>query len=295
MLKKVFQKDGMWAVIFLFPNLACFLSFVLIPIIAAFVISFMSWDILSTPIFIGLQNYIRMFRDDPVFLQVLRNTLVFTFFSVILVVIISLLLAIILNMKFFGRKLFRTIIFLPVVASNVVVSVMWKWLLVPDFGFINYFFSWFGIRGPNWLTNQYWAMAAVIFVFIWKSAGYYMLIFLAGLQGIPSTYYEAVAIDGGNTLDKFRNITIPLLAPTTFFVSVMSIISSFQVFDIVMLMTEGGPGKSTSVMVHYLYQNAFRYFDMGYATSISYILFMLVLILTFLQFKFNDSPYAKLK
>ncbi|WP_077532532.1 carbohydrate ABC transporter permease [Massiliimalia massiliensis] len=288
-MKKMMQRDSTWAGIFLLPNLICFLLFVLIPIVSAFVLSFMQWDMLSTPKFIGFDNYIRLFTQDEIFIQVLVNTLIFTACSVPMVIIASLLIAMALNQQILGKKFYRVLIFLPVISSNVVVSVMWKWLLVPDYGFVNYFLSWFGIAGPNWLTDANWSMFSIIFVFVWKNIGYYMLIFLAGLQGIPNSYYEAVEMDGGNAWHKFRNITIPLLSPTTFFVTVMVVIGSFQVFDIVMLMTEGGPGRSTSVMVHYLYQQAFRYFDMGYATAISYILFIIVLILTFLQFRFNKS------
>lgn len=287
-MKKFLQKDSTWAGIFLLPNFLCFFLFVLIPIVSALVLSFTKWNLLSVPEFVGFDNYMKLFQDK-IFVQVLVNTLIFTAFAVPLLVVVSLLIALAVNQQIAGKKFYRTLIFLPVISSNVVVSVMWKWLLIPDYGFVNYFLSWFGITGPNWLTNSFWAMFSVIFVFIWKSVGYYMLIFLAGLQGIPTTYYEAVEIDGGNTWHKFRNITLPLLSPTTFFVTVMVIIGSFQIFDIVMMMTSGGPGRSTSVLVHYLYQQAFRFFDMGYATAISYVLFIIVLLLTFLQFKFNKS------
>jgi multiple sugar transport system permease protein len=287
-LLKLLYKDSVWALIFLFPNLICFLVFLLIPVISSFFIGFMKWDLLSAPEFAGVSNYIRLFNDS-IFLQTLRNTLVYSFFSVALLIICSLLMAVAVNVNLFGKKAFRTMIFLPVITSNVVVAIMWRWMFISEIGFVNYFLSWFHISGPNWLTDQNWAMVAVIFVSVWKSLGYYMMIFLAGLQSIPSTYYEAVDIDGGNNIVKFFNITIPLLAPTTFFITVMAIIGSFQVFDVVMLMTNGGPGRATSVVVHYLYQNAFRYFDMGYATSMSHVIFALVLIATFIQFRANKS------
>lgn len=161
-MKKMMQRDSTWAGIFLLPNLICFLLFVLIPIVSAFALSFMQWDMLSTPKFIGFDNYIRLFTQDEIFIQVLVNTLIFTACSVPIVIIASMLIAMALNQQIFGKKLYRVLIFLPVISSNVVVSVMWKWLLVPDYGFVNYFLSWFGIAGPNWLTDANWSMFSII-------------------------------------------------------------------------------------------------------------------------------------
>ncbi len=288
-IKSLLQKDSTMAFIFLLPNLICFLCFILIPILYSFVLSFMKWDILSAPSFVGLDNFIRLFTKDPVFQQVLTNTFIFVLFSVPGGTIISLFIALLLNQEIIGKRIYRTVFFLPVISSSVIVAMLWKWLLVPDFGLVNYLLSLFSIKGPNWLTDPNWALPSVIMVSIWKGVGFNMLIFLAGLQSIPTTYYEAVEIDGGNALHKFFNVTLPLLAPTTFFVVVMSIIGSFQAFDTVNLMTNGGPGRSTSVIVHYLYQKAFKSFDMGYAASISYVLFAMVLILTIIQFKINKS------
>lgn len=278
------KKERQLAFLFLTPNFICFFAFTLFPIIASFILSFTKWDILSSPEFIGIQNYIDLFTDDPIFLQVLANTLIFTVLSVPTTVVLSLLVAVALNTRIRGRNIYRTCFFLPLISSSVIVAVLWKWLLVPDFGLVNYILSWFGIKGPNWLTDEFWALPAISFVSVWKNIGFNMLIYLAGLQGIPDTYYEAVEIDGGGKITQFFHITLPLLSSTTFFVFIMSIINSFQSFDIVKLMTDGGPGRSTSVLSHYLYENAFSFFKMGYASAISYILFGLVMIITLFQF-----------
>lgn len=278
------KKEILFALIFLLPNFVCFFSFTLFPILASFLLSFTRWDILSTPVFVGIGNYMELFTEDPVFLQVLKNTLLFTILTVPATVVLSLLVAVGLNTSLKGRNVYRIAFFLPLISSSVIVAALWKWLLVPDFGLVNYCLSWIGISGPNWLTDAVWALPAISFVSVWKSLGFNMVIYLAGLQGIPDTYYEAVEIDGGGALSKFFHITLPLLSSTTFFVFIMSIISSFQSFDLIRLMTDGGPGRSTSVLSHYLYQSAFSYFKMGYASAISYILFGLVLVITCIQF-----------
>jgi multiple sugar transport system permease protein len=166
----------------------------------------------------------------------------------------------------------------------VAVAVVWQFIYNPEYGLLNYFLSLFSIKGPNWLTSTHWAMPAVIITSIWKNVGFNMLIFLAGLQGIGESYYEAAEMDGARWHHKFLFITVPLLSPTTFFVTVMSLISSFQVFDTIFLMTQGGPARSTSVIVHYLYENAFKYFNMGYASAMAYFLFFMVFSITLIQF-----------
>lgn len=283
-LKKLMYSDYFWAVVFLLPNFAGFLVFILWPVIASLGLSFTSWDLLTPINFIGLGNYHSLISDQ-VFWKVFWNTIYFTVGTVPLGIIISLFLAMALNQKIKGVKIFRAAYFLPVISSTVAVAVVWQWLYNPQFGLLNYLLSLFGINGPNWLTSKTWAMPAVIITSIWKNLGFNMLLFLAGLQGIPETFYEAAKIDGAGWWASFKNITLPLLSPTTFFVVVMSIISSFQVFDQIYIMTEGGPARSTSVLVHYLYQNAFQYFKMGYASAIAYILFFLVFIITMIQLK----------
>lgn len=281
------QRDGFWAFLFICPNLACFLAFTIIPVVVALVMSFTEWKIIGAPRFIGFQNYVEIFTKDEVFWQVFRNTLTFMLISVPVGVFLALMVALLLNNDIAMKRVYRGCFFMPVISSTVLVSVVWKWLLNADFGLINYILSWFGIRGPSWLTNTATALPSVIMVSVWKSLGFNMLLFLAGLQAIPDSYYEAFEMDSTNRFQRTIHITIPLLAPTTFFVLTMSIINSFQVFDTVKMMTDGGPGRATSVLVHYLYQNAFEFFRMGYASAIAYILFFIVLIFTILQFRLN--------
>lgn len=283
-LKKFLYKDSAWAIVLLLPNLLGFLIFTLLPVIASFLLSFTDWDMMKPIQFIGLQNYSDLFKDQ-IFIKVLWNTLYFSFVTVPIGIVLSLFLATALNQHIRGIKLYRAAYFLPVISSMVAVAVIWQWIYNPEYGVLNFLLSLVGIKGPSWLSSVTWAMPAVMLTSIWKGLGFNMLLFLAGLQGISDSYYEAADIDGAKWFEKFRYITVPLLSPTTFFVTVMAIIGSFQVFDSVFLMTQGGPARSTSVLVHYLYQNAFQYFRMGYASAIAYILFFLVLIFTLIQLR----------
>ncbi|MFC4101339.1 carbohydrate ABC transporter permease [Paenibacillus xanthanilyticus] len=282
-LRPLLYKDGFWALLMLLPNVAGFLMFLLLPVLATFAISFSSWNLSDSFAFNGIDNYKELFHD-PVFRQVLGNTLYFTAASVPIGIVISLLLAVFLNQKLRFIRFYRAAFFIPVISSMVAVSVIWQWIYNPEYGLLNYALSWFGIDGPAWLTDPSWAMPTVIITSIWKSLGFNMLIFLAGLQSISDSYYEAADIEGAKWYSKFWRITLPLLSPTTFFVTVMSIINSFQVFDTVYLMTQGGPARSTSVLVYYIFQNAFQYFRMGYASAMAYVLFFIVLLITFIQF-----------
>lgn len=283
------KKDGIWAAAFLAPNLIFFIAFTIIPVIWAAVMSFTKWNIIGSPTWIGLQNYVEIFTQDEVFWKVLKNTLVFMAVSVPVGVILAFMVALLLNQHIAFKRWYRGFFFMPVISSTVLVAVVWKWMLVPDFGMVNYLLSLIGVRGPNWLTDKRFALPAVIMVSVWKSLGFNMLLFLAGLQGIPDTYYEAFKMDSDNAWIRTTKVTLPLMAPTTFFVVTMSIINSFQVFDIVQMMTDGGPGRETSVLVHYLYQNGFEYFRMGYASALAYILFFIILVVTVLQFKFKNQ------
>jgi multiple sugar transport system permease protein len=282
-LKKWLHKDGTWAFLLLLPNIVGFLLFTLIPVIASFLLSFTSWDMLTPIKWIGFGNYAELARDET-FIKVFWNTIYFAGISVPAGIVISLLLAVALDQNISLKKFYRAAYFLPVVSSMVAVAVVWQFIYNPEYGLFNYALNLFGINGPAWLTSTVWAMPAVILTSVWKNLGFNMLIFLAGLQGISDSYYEAADIDGARWHHKFFYITIPLLSPTTFFVTVMSFISSFQVFDTVFLMTQGGPARSTSVIVHYLYENAFKYFNMGYASAMAYILFFMVFLITLIQF-----------
>lgn len=280
--KRLFQKDGIWALLLLLPNLIGFLAFTLIPVFASFFLSFTSWDMLTPVKWVGLSNYAELLKDET-FIKVFWNTIYFAGVSVPLGIVISLLLAVALD-RISLKKFYRAAYFLPVVSSMVAIAVVWQFIYNPEYGIMNYVLSWFGIQGPDWLTSTVWAMPAVILTSVWKNLGFNMLIFLAGLQGISDDYYEAANLDGASTYQKFFYITVPLLSPTTFFVTVMSFIASFQVFDTIFLMTQGGPARSTSVIVHYLYEHGFKYFNMGYASAMAYVLFFMMFVITMIQF-----------
>lgn len=284
-MRDMIYRDRIWVFILLLPNLLIFMIFTVFPVLATFGISFTSWDLLGSMEWIGIKNYLDLFHDET-FLKVTGNTFYFTAVSVPLCLIISFFMAVLLDSKIKFLKLWRAIYFLPVISSMVVVAIVWNWLYNPQFGLVNYFLGLLGIEGPAWLSDTTWAMPAVIITNIWKNMGYNMMLFLAGLQSISSSYYEAAELDGANFWQKTRYITLPMISFTTLFVVITSVIGSFRVFDLVMMMTDGGPARSTSVMVHYLYQNAFSYFKMGYACAQAVVLTLIVLILTLLQFKF---------
>ena len=268
----------------LLPNVIGFLMFMLIPMVATFVLSFMEYDMLSAPKFVGLQNYKDMI-EDPITRQVTWNTIVYTILTVPVGMVLSLLLAVALDSINYLKRFFRGAYFLPSITSMVVISIVWQWIYNPEYGLMNFFLSFFGVSPKKWLTSSSTSLISLAIVGIWKRLGYDMVIFLSGLQGISTNYYEAAQLDGANKFQIFWHITIPLLRPTTFFVFVMAIIGSFQVFDQVQLMTQGGPGRSSSVLVHYLYQNAFQYFKMGYACALAYLLFAIVLVLTVINMR----------
>ncbi len=287
-------KDNLTAYGFLSPALILMSIFMLYPIGYTIYLSFFRWDALSTHLtYVGLVNYQQMLTDQELH-QVVWNTFVFTITSVPITVALSLFLAVLLNNEIRARGLFRTIFFMPVVTSFVAGGLIFVWMLNYDNGFINSFLSIFGIEPINWLqSNGFLAMTAVILMTIWKNAGYFMVIFLAGLQGIPDMYYEASSLEGAGVGWKaFRFITWPLLKPTTFFVTVISLIFTFRTFEQVYVMTKGGPLGTTKVLVYYIYEQAFKLFHMGYAATISIILLVLAVLTTILQFKFagDESP-----
>ena len=282
------KDDTVWAWGMLLPNIIGFLMFMLIPMVATFVLSFTNYDMLTAPKFIGIQNYITMAKD-PIVRQVTLNTIIYTVLTVPIGMCISLFLAVMLDQKIGFRKFYRAAFFLPSITSMVVVAIVWQWIYNPDYGLLNYFLSLFGIQGPKWLLDAKTALLSLAIVGIWKSAGYNMIIFLSGLQGISTTYYEAAELDGASKWAQFRYITLPMLKPTTFFIFIMAVISSFQVFDQVMLMTKGGPGRASSVLVHYLYQNAFQYFKLGYACAIASLLFFIVMIITVFNMRMEKN------
>ncbi|PHR53590.1 MAG: ABC transporter permease [Robiginitomaculum sp.] len=285
------RREMLVAYSFIAPNFIGFAVFTLGPILFAFALAFMHWDG-SNPIeFAGLENFWKLF-EDRAFKSAFWNTIVYTIFVVPLTLVCSLGLAILLNQKIFGRNFFRTIAFFPYVASLVAVAVVWNMLFNPDFGPVNMALYNMGIDPsdlPGWAADRDWAMVTIIMFSIWKSMGYFMVIYLAGLQGISAELYEAADIDGANSWQKFWRITLPQLGPTTFFVSVMLTIQSFKVFDQIFLITQGGPGTSTLVLVYHIYNEAFISWDLGYSSMVALVLFVLVLTITIVQFRLTEE------
>ncbi|MFO7524959.1 MAG: sugar ABC transporter permease, partial [Ignavibacteriaceae bacterium] len=264
-------------------------SVVSVPVFFSFYLSFQKWNMFSgEATYVGLDNYIRMFESAE-FWIVLKNTAIYTMGTIPLNMALSLAIAYVLNKKLAGKKFLRTAFFAPVIISPVAAAVIWRWLYDPNFGLVNYFIGFFGFNPVNWLNEPTAAMFALIIMGVWKTFGINMVLFSAGLQGIPESYYEAAELDGAGRFAKFRHITIPMLAPTTFFIMIMSMISSFQVFDIVYVLTSGGPLGSTKVLVFYVYEYAFKFFEMGYASAISYFLFALLFVLTMIQIRYMKS------
>jgi multiple sugar transport system permease protein len=275
------KKEALAAIVMLAPNLAGLLIFMVIPTITSFVISMTDWNLIGSPSWIGFANFPEAFRDD-LFWTTLRNTAVYVFCKVPLNVFLSLLLAVLLNQSLYGRTLFRAVLFLPMIASSVSVALLWQPLFLSS-GLLNSFLVSFGLPPLMWIYNPKTSMMSVVIVALWKELGYYMVIFLAGLQSISRTYYEAADIDGARGIQQFTRITVPLISPTTFFVLIISIIGSFQIFDLTTVLTGGGPANSTNTLIMYVYQAGFKFFRMGYASALSSILFVIVLIITIIQ------------
>jgi multiple sugar transport system permease protein len=280
------RREAVWGYLFLLPNIVGFLAFTAFAVLIAFVLALSDWDMLS-PIWAvkitGPANYIKLITNDPVFRQVLGNTAFFVVGVVPLEVIGSLTLALLLNTGVRGMALYRALYFVPVVTSLIAVSIVWQWLYQTDYGMVNYLLGGIGLPRLNWLGTTEFAMPAVIFMSAWKAIGYYAVIFLAGLQGVPEHLHEAAQIDGANTWQRFWKITLPLLSPTLFFVLVISIIRAFQVFDQAFIMTRGGPAGATTTIVYFIYQNGFVWFRMGYAAAASWILFAVIFLITLFQ------------
>jgi multiple sugar transport system permease protein len=278
------KHQTLWIILFLTPSLIGLLFFVVIPIIASLGLTLFQWNLLNDPIFIGLQNFKELFSDHK-FWAAFRHTLYFIVGYIPLVMICSIAVALVLNQKLIGRKLLRTAFYIPVVSAWVAVALLWTWIFNPKYGLINFLLGFIGVTGPAWLYDPQWAMIAIIITSVWKDTGFFMLMFLSGLQNIPSSYYEAAEIDGANSAQKFWYITFPLLTPTTFFAITMALINSFQVFDQISIMTDGGPAGATTVVVQQIVSNAFEYSRMGYASTISWVLFIFVFIATLLQMR----------
>lgn len=278
---------------FILPNFVGYFIFIFIPVIFSFVLSVMKWDGSDAPMqFVGFQNFVKLAGDSTFRISVF-NTVYYAVFTVPLTMVAALLIAVMLNSKIKGIIVYRTAFFFPYVASLVAVGAVWNMLFQPEFGPVNEFLKFIGIANPpKWCASTDWAMVVIIIVSVWKYMGYYMVVYLAALQGISQDLYEAASIDGAAGFKKFRYITLPMLKPTTFFVTIMLTIQCFKVFDLIYVMTGGGPGRATNVLVNHIYNAAFVDFKFGYASASAIVLFAIVLIVTLIQFrgekKFTD-------
>jgi len=279
------RKVGLVA-LFLFPALIPLVVFRLFPMVASLGVSLTEWNLLRPPVFVGIENYANVLTD-PKFHKALTNTLYYMVGYLPLVLIGALTIAVLLNSRLKGSTFFRGIYFLPVVTSWVVVALLWKWLLSPEGGIVNFLLGLVGIDGPGWWTDPNWAMPSIIIASVWKDLGFNMLILLAGLQGIPQHLYEAATIDGASKWQKLRYVTLPLLTPSILFAMILAMIGAFQVFDQVWVMTEGGPAGATTVVMEQVVKNAFRYGLMGEASAMSWVLFAIILLFTVFQLRFQ--------
>ncbi|MBU1096281.1 MAG: sugar ABC transporter permease [Bacteroidetes bacterium] len=284
-------------IVFLGPSLFVLCVFFFIPVLAAFVLSFTDFDIYSLGNirymrFVGIQNYLDLL-NDPLFWIALKNTVYFVLIGGPLSVFVSLGAAVLLNSKLIKYKgFFRIIYFLPVVTTLVAVSIVWRYIYHPRFGLLNYVLGFVGLDPIDWLGDPNFAMPAIIIMAVWKNFGYNMIIFIAGLNNIPEELYESASLEGANAWQKFRNITIPMLAPTTLFISVITMIGYFQLFAEPYIMTQGGPLNSTLSIVLYMYHEGFRWWNIGYSTTIAFVLFLFILIGTIIQFRLQKEKHV---
>ena len=270
--------------LFVLPAVAGILIFIIIPVICSFGLSFAKWDLINPIEFAGLENY-RVIFTEPLFFKILVNTVVFAISTSIFGVIIPLILACILNSKIRGAEFFKTAYFLPFITPMIVIGIVWEWIFDPNIGLLANVLN----LHINWLYDTTFAMPALIIVTVWKLIGYNMIIFFSSFSGISNSMFEAAKIDGADLFQTFCYVTVPLMAPSIFFVVIITAVSSFQVFDLIYLMTQGGPLDSTNVIVYAIYKNAFEYFNAGKASAIAYVLFFIILVLTLLQWSLRKK------
>lgn len=277
---KNFCKNNNIGILFVLPAIIGTLIFIIIPILCSFALSFTEWDLLNEIKFIGLENYKTIF-NEALFLQILTNTLIFAISTTFFAVIIPLFIASMINSKIKLSELFKTLYFLPFITPAVVVAIVWSWIFDPNIGLVNSILQ----TNFKWLFDTKLAMPVIIFITVWKLIGYNVILFLTGFSTIPQNIYESAKIDGADEKETFFKITLPLLKPTTYFVTIVTAISSFQVFDLIYVMTAGGPKDSTNIIVYSIYKYAFEYFDIGKACALAYILFAIILLLSILHNK----------
>jgi multiple sugar transport system permease protein len=281
---KLSTREALNGYLFFSPGLIGFLAFMGFPILFSLYLSFTSYNIYNAPKWIGWLNYKILFTQDALFYKSLGNTLYYVALSVPLNTILGVLIAVLMNQKVRGIRLFRTIFFLPSVVSGVAVALLWQWILDGNFGLINTFLSKFGIVGPGWLTDEAWSKPSMVLMNLWAVGGS-MIVYLAGLQGVPRSLYEAATVDGAGRLRQFWNVTIPMLTPTIFFNVIMGVLGGFQVFIQAYIMTGGGPNNSTMFYALYLYNKAFKDLQMGYASAMAWVLLVVAMLLTLIIIK----------
>ncbi|NPV67958.1 MAG: sugar ABC transporter permease [Anaerolineae bacterium] len=277
-------KRWVWVMLFLSPGLLGLLVFIVGPVIFSLGLTTFEWNLLTPPQFIGLQNYASL-GQDPRFWAALEHTALYTVLYVPAVMAVAFMLALLLNQPLRGRAFFRMAFYVPVVSSWVAVSMMWRWIFNPQYGLMNFLLGLLGIQGPAWLFDPATALYAVVIASVWKDSGFSTVLFLAGLQGIPHEYQEAAQIDGANAFQRLRYITLPLITPTAFFVLITTLIGAFQVFDQMYLMPVEYAQRGTTVLVQLIVNNAFRYQRMGYAATLSWVLFAVIFAITVVQLR----------
>lgn len=285
-------RDYLGGYLFLLPNFAGFLVFTSLPVLASFLLAFVKWDLLTGVAgiqWVGIDNFVKVVKDQ-LFWKYVGNTM-FLMIGIPVGMFASLGLALVMNRKLRGMVFFRTVYFLPSISAGVALCMLWRWIYNPDFGLLNSFLANVGISGPQWLSSTVWAKPALMIMGLWTSmGGYNMILYLAGLQGVDPQLYEAAEIDGASGWQKFWNVTWPMLTPTTFFIFVMSVIGGFQGgFEAAYIMTGGGPAGATTTISFYIYNNAYQWFKMGYAASIAWFLFIVILVVTLFNWKYGGK------
>ena len=288
-MTKLFNKKNLTIFAFTSPWVIGFLSFGIYPIIISFYYSLCQYDVLREPMFIGLENYRTIFYEDAYFWKTIWNTLYYTIFRVPINILLSLLIAILLNRTLKASGLIRATFFLPSLISGVALSVIWIWIFNPQIGLLNTILAFFGLKGPLWLQDENWSKLSLVIMSTWSIGGGRMLVFLAALQNVNPNLYEALKLDGGNDLQCFWHITLPLISPVIFLWSVIEVIASMQIFTEAFIMTKGGPLESTLFYNLYLYNQAFENFNMGYASALAWILLVITLIITLAQFRLSKK------
>lgn len=281
------KRRRMWGVAFALPQAISLLCLGILPVIIAFVLSMFDWNGLRDPVFVGLENFRYIFQAEDTYIA-LKNTLVYTLIYVPCNIVLSLLLAVLLN-KAAGKIFYRAVFFLPQIVTSVAIAVIWSWIYQPQYGILNALLKMFGIEGHAWLRETGTAMGSVLVMSIWWGLGYNTVLFLAALQNVPKSYLEAAEIDGADRFRQFIHVTLPMVSPTTLLVTITSLINSFQVFDQCYLLTSGGPAKRTYTMAIYIYETAFKNFKLGRASAISLIMFAVIVSVSVMQFRLSNK------